>query len=84
MCDPKKLKDFFKQHFSKNLDKVTPDDVYNADFIGLLQEILCESINLNPPNEAELTDTIKSLKRGKAATDIPTEYMKAAIQKNNS
>ena len=35
---------------------------------------------MNPPNEEEITDTIKSLKRGKAATDIPTEYMKAAIQ----
>ena len=62
------------------MNKVTPDDVYNADFIDLLQEIPCESINSNPPNEDELTDTIKSLKRGKAATDIPTEYMKAAIQ----
>ena len=69
-CYPKKLKDFFEQHFNKNLDKVTPDDVLNADFIGLLQEIPCESINSNPPNEEELTDTIKSLKRGKAATDI--------------
>ena len=38
-CDPKRLKDFFEQHFNKNLDKVTPDDVLNPDFIGLLQEI---------------------------------------------
>ena len=39
-CDPSKLKEFFEQHFNKNLDKVTPDDVLNADFIGLLQDIL--------------------------------------------
>ena len=81
-CDPKKRKDFFEQHFNKNLDKVTPNDVFNADFIGLLQEIPCESINSNPPNEEELTDTIKSLKRGKAAIDIPTEYMQ--FKTNNS
>ena len=79
-CDPSKLKDVFEQHFNNNLDKVTHDDVLNADFIGPLQDIPCESINSNQSNEEEITDTIKSLKRGKAATDIPTEYMKAAIQ----
>ena len=79
-CDPDKLKKHFEHHFNTNLDKTIPLELHEADFINTLKEIPSDSINVEPPTSEEIKETIKQLKQGKSASDIPTEYIKAAIE----
>ena len=44
-CDPGKLKEFFQQHFNKNLNLETPMEVENAQFINVLNEIPSSSLD---------------------------------------
>ena len=79
-CDPGKLKEFFREHFNKNLDFEIPMEVENAQFINVLKEIPNSLIDSSPPEAEEVLKTIKSLKQGKSAVDVPTEYIKVAIE----
>ena len=81
VCDPEKLKDYFRNHFN-----VTPNDGdrpeelnVTPEYIKVLQQINCESINSDPPKKDEIIATLKSLKNGKASNDIPAEFYKYAI-----
>ena len=79
-CDPGKLKEFFQQHFNKNLNLETPMEVENAQFINVLNEIPSSFLDSSSPKAEEVLKTIKSLKQGKSAVDVPTEYIKVAIE----
>ena len=77
-CDPKKLKDYFQKHFNQEFEN-SPLDVVDAEFIGWLQSLSQESLNIKTPDAVEIMNVLKSLKHGKAATDLPAEYIKASI-----
>jgi hypothetical protein len=44
-----------------------------------LQEVLTNEIKTGPPDREEIVATIKKLKNGKAANDIPADYIKCAL-----
>ena len=80
-CDPQKLKKYFTSHFSEL--PVTPEPMeleIIPDYIKQLQEIEVEGLNASPPDLEELKLTIKNLKNGKSANDIPAAYVKHAIK----
>ena len=79
-CDPDKLKKHFEHHFNTNLDKTIPLELHEADFINTLKEIPSDTINDEPLTSEEIKETIEQLKQGKSASDIPTEYIQAAIE----
>ena len=81
-CDPLKLKEYFAQHFSGKELKGSPDEFENVpDFVTHLQAISEKNkIDTSPPGKHELYLIIKKLKSGKAANDIPIEYMKCALE----
>ena len=78
-CEPLLLKEHFSNHFNSEEMKERPVELERApDFIEMLRNCR-EKINVEPPTRAELIDVIKKLKNGKAATDVPAEFIKAAI-----
>ena len=77
-CDPVKLKDHFQKHFDRDYEKDTPPELIVAPrFIEILKENN-EHVNCEPPSIEEITSVMKKLKGGKAASDIPAEFIKAA------
>ena len=50
------------------------------DYIKQLQEIEVEGLNASPPDLEELKLTIKNLKNGKSANDVPAAYVKHAMK----
>ena len=77
-CEPEKLRVFFQKHFN-NLNEPSAIDATDVGVIGIFEELSHEALNSNAPDINEITDVIKSLQNGKAANDVPVEYIKAAI-----
>jgi len=78
-CDPTKLKEYFKKHFCQDMDETSPIETINSDLVKLLQENSNEPMNTRAPDANEILQVLRSLKKGKAATDLPVEYIKVAI-----
>ena len=79
-CDPYLLKQYFEKHFQNKEFDYDPVNFEPApDFISDLQKIKCGSIKNGPPDLEELNDVIKKLKDGKSASDIPTAFIKHAM-----
>ena len=79
-CQPKKLKEYFKIHFNTNLENNAPLELNDAQaFLRQLQNTNVNELDTDPPNLEELTMTIKSLKNGKSAYDVPAAYIKHAM-----
>ena len=75
-----KLKEFFKKHFTGGIIYEDPIELEETpDFITELQRITTNDIKIGPPDEVELTNVIKNLKGGKAASDIPIVYIKQSM-----
>ena len=55
-------------------------EVENTQFINVLNEIPSSFLDSSSPKAEEVLKTIKSLKQGKSAVDVPTEYIKVAIE----
>ena len=80
-CDPQKLKKYFISHFNELPVTPEPTELENIpDYIKQLQEIEVEGLNALPPDLEELKLTIKNLKNGKSANDIPAAYVKHAMK----
>ena len=80
-CDPNNLKEYFMKHFNKPTTNDDPIEISNApEFIKDLNNIKCTDMKTDPPDLEELCNTIKKLKNGKAAIDIPTAYVKCAMK----
>ena len=81
-CDLNKLKDHFVKHFNGTLRiQFEPLELQEApSFIKQIQEINCADMRTCPPDLKELRNTIKKLKNGKSANDIPAAYVKSAMQ----
>ena len=81
-CDTHKLKDYFKAHFNPSPTSSIQIELLDAPkFIEELQNLNDDDtqFNTDPPNVEELRTVIKSLKNGKSSNDIPSEYIKHAI-----
>ena len=80
VCDPQKLRDYFENHFQKREFQEAPIELIEApEFIRNLKEISTE-INTKPPDKAEIITALKRLKNGKSSNDIPTIYLKSAVE----
>ena len=80
-CDPQKLKKYFVSHFNELSVTPEPIELENIpDYIKKLQEVQVDGLNASPPNLEELQTTIKNLKNGKTANDIPAAYVKHAMK----
>ena len=80
-CDPTKLKDHFKQHF--NLNRESTVSILASEIPHSLKLTFSNNqheLHNEPPSVDELKSTIKSLKNGKSANDIPAAYVKHAIE----
>ena len=49
-------------------------EVENVQFINVLNEIPSSFLDSSSPKAEEVLKTIKSLKQGKSAVDVPIEY----------
>ena len=81
-CDPEKLKQFFKKHFTS--DPITADPIELSeipDYLKVLQDIETDGINTNPPEEDEIRNVIRKHKSGKATNDVLMAYIKHSINK---
>ena len=79
--DPGKMKDFFSKHFNQTTIKDTPIELTEAPvFLSSLQAIPENIMATTPPDKNELLSTIKSMKSGKTANDVPTAYIKCATE----
>lgn len=79
-CDPIKLRDYFKIHFTGKTVEEDPIELEEVpEYIENLQKITTQEINIGPPDENELRDVIKNLKCGKASSDIPITYIKHSM-----
>ena len=79
-CDPTKLKEYFKQHFNRTIDKDDPIELPDAPaFITKLQEVNID-IRTAPPDHPEVREVLTHMKNGKAANDIPVAYLRYAAQ----
>ena len=80
-CEPERLRNHFMQHFAQGSHDNEPVELADApDWISKLQKMPATGINTNPPKQEEILDVLKKLKKGKAANDVPTIYLKYAIQ----
>ena len=79
LCDPNVLKNHFMKHFNRTLTNDYPIELTNApEFIKKLKSVRCDLKTCSPDLE-ELNSTIEKLKNGKAANDVPAEYLKSAM-----
>ena len=80
-CDPCKIKEFFSKHFNQTAIKDIPIELTEAPvFLSSLQAIPDNIMTTTPPDKNEVLSTIKSMKNGKAANDVPIEYIKCATE----
>ena len=78
-CEPNKLKQYFMEHFNQEIHENEPIELTEApEFIENLQQIGIDGIKTQPPDFNEIRNTLKRLKNGKAANDIPAEYLRFA------
>ena len=70
-------------HFNIEIQQDDPIELSEIpDFIKKLQEVKIDGIKTAPPDRDELYGVLKNLKHGKAANDIPAEYLKYAVNSN--
>ena len=80
-CDPASLKQHFQKHFDDDRDEADPISfTVLPDYIEKLQKIKCEKIKTSSPSSDEILQVVKKLKDGKAANDIPSAFIKHAIE----
>ena len=78
-CDPNKLKEFFKNHFTSSAIEEDPIELEDIpEFIEKLQRTSIQ-IDTTSPTKEELLSVINKLKDGKSANDIPIEYIKHSL-----
>ena len=79
-CDSKKLREYFKEHFNKSPENDEPPNLKYPP--NIIQQLRTENTDINtaPPSVEELKSTIASLKNGKSANDIPSAYVKHAVE----
>lgn len=80
-CDTEKLKQHFFDHFSTaNITNDIPDELIETpEYIKNLQNSTTD-INHGPPSIEEIKGVLKTLKNGKASTDVPAELFKYASE----
>ena len=79
-CEPKKLTEHFKRHFTAKPIETNPIEVEEIpDFLKALQNMCDGEILISAPDLEEIQTVIKSMKNGKSATDVPMECIKHAI-----
>ena len=79
-CDPSKLKEHFKKHFTAAETNELPYEFIEIpDFITDLRNIPAQELKSGPPDEKELLDVIRNLKDGKSSNDIPIEFIKYSL-----
>lgn len=78
-CDPNKLKLYFERHFNPVIGEYPLELMEAPQFVLQLQNIGLLNMPSGPPTQEELVSTVKGLKSGKSANDIPTAYIKSAI-----
>ena len=67
------LKEHFKAHFNICSEVIDPIELKDApNFIRQLQDINNTELNTTLPGKEELRSTVKSLKNGKSANDVPS------------
>ena len=79
-CDLNKLKDYFKHHFTSepiNHDPIELEEV--PEFIAKLQATTIQ-IDTGAPSKNEIVNTIKKMKNGKSASDVPIELIKHSLE----
>ena len=79
-CDPCLLRQYFEKHFESKEFDYDPVNFEPAPvFIRNLQKIKYDQVKNGPPDLEELVDVIRKLKDGKSASDIPTAFIKHAM-----
>ena len=79
-CDLNKLKDYFKQHFTSDPINEHPIELEEIpDFIVKLQQTTIP-IDTDAPSKKEVVNTIKRMKNGKSANDVPIEFIKHSLE----
>ena len=74
------MKEYFAKHFGLPENSEEPIELMDApDFIKKLKEIPADFDTL-PPEKEEILNTLKRLKNGKSANDLPAIYIKSALQ----
>ena len=80
-CDPDILKKHFIKHFNPTCTKPDPPELNQAPyFIEALQDLPENTLKTSPPDIDEIRNTVTKLKSGKSASDVPTIYVKSAIE----
>ena len=78
-CDTEKLKQYFMSHFNHEIPSDEPVELVDIPvFIKKLQNVSINGIKTSSPDKDELRKVLKKLKNGKAANDIPAEFLKYA------
>ena len=79
-CDPSVLREYFQKHFTADVIHKDPIELESApEFIETLQNISTNDIKTGPPDESEIINVVKKLKDGKSASDVPTIFIKCAL-----
>ena len=79
-CDPQKFKECFLDHFSIKEKLPTPSELINVPkFMKKVQRASPIDINIEPPDNEELKNILKRLKSWKSANDVPTAFLKCAL-----
>ena len=81
-CDPQKVKECFEKHFQKPEYQDDPVELTNApEFMVNLKRISNSiAINSDAPSRTEIIDTLKRLKNGKSSNDLPSIFLKSAVE----
>ena len=76
------LENHFKTHFTHEVTKETPEKLITIP--EFIQKLKCTGYHIDKnaasPEIHKITSAIKKLKRSKASTDIPSEYLKTAAK----
>ena len=76
-----KLKNHFEKHFNAPMPKDEPHELHQIpEYMKHLQLIATDSINVHIPDKDEIKKALLKLKNGKAANDIPPEFLKYASE----
>ena len=82
-CDPSILRKHFYQHFNRETTETEPIEINEVpEFMKVLHGVPENIMKTSAPDKEELKSTIKTLKNGRSANDIPTEYLKVAAENN--
>ena len=81
-CDPQKLKEYFEDHFTLKDHLVIPPELEQIP--NYMEHLKFNSrLVTDPPSTQEIVATIKDLKNGKSSNDIPTIFIKTAIENDD-